>query len=499
MTSSVTLPRTLLVYGLSVLMAVVLGFVLATPTDFLTLVMVLMVTLVLATPILMRWHHLILVFSLHAAIQLILLPGQPHLWMLMSGISFGFAFLQRTIDKQNTFINVRMVTWSLIALAVVVLATAKLTGGMGMRMLGSGIYGGKRYYTTLAAIVVYFALVSQRIPPQRALLYIGVFFLSEVTAILSNVAYWLGPSFWFLYAFFPSELAMHQARADYLIQETTIARLTGLSAAGHGLFCYMLARYGLRGIISFEKPLRLVAFLAVIALTLLGGFRSILLFFFLTIGLLCILEKVYRTRAFLILLAIGLLSAMVILPNANKLPLAAQRSLSVLPFVKVSPVAQWDAQSSSEWRFSMWKLLLPEIPKRLFLGKGYAIDPTELWLAEESVKRGLTPSYETALTAGDYHNGPLSVLIPFGLWGLLAFSWFCAAGLWVLYHNWRYGPPEYRNLNAFLLTMFLAKVIFFFLVFGALSSELVLLTSIVGLSISLNGGMCRKGGMAPVT
>jgi hypothetical protein len=492
MIDSATLPRTLLVYSLSLIMAVVLGFVLATPTDFFTLVLVFLVTLLLATPLLMRWHHLALVFSLHAAVQLMLLPGQPNLWMLMCGISFGFALLQRTLDKQSTFIHVPAVAWSLILLGVVVLATAKLTGGVGLRMLGSGVYGGKRYYMTLAAIVVYFALVSQRIAPARASFYIGLFFLSETTAVLSNLAYWLGPSFWFLYAFFSPELAMHQIRADYVVEQVGFARLLGLSSAGNALFCYLLVRYGIRQVINFGQPLRLALFLAVVAVTLLGGFRSVVVFFLLLVATLFYLEKLYRTRTFLLLLALGALSAMVILPNATRLPLAAQRSLSILPFVKVSPVAQWDAQASSEWRLTMWKLLVPEIPKRLLVGKGYAIDPTELYLTEESIKRGLAPAYETSLIAGDYHNGPLSVVIPFGLGGVLMFGFFCLASLRVLYNNWRYGLPEHHTYNVFFLAWFIAKLIFFVLVFGALSSDLVMLTSVVGLNISLNGGVCRK-------
>jgi hypothetical protein len=30
--------------------------------------------------------------------------------------------------------------------------------------------------------------------------------------------------------------------------------------------------------------------------------------------------------------------------------------------------------------------------------------------------------------AGDYHNGPLSILIPFGLFGMIAFLWLLGAG-----------------------------------------------------------------------
>jgi hypothetical protein len=404
----------------------------------------------------------------------------------------GFALLHRSLDKETNFLHVPILAWSLILLVAVILVTAKLTGGIGFKALGGSVYGGKRYYTTLAAVVVYFALVSQPIPLKHAKWYAGLFFLTAITAVFSNIAYVLGPSFYMLYAIFPADLAVHQALADYLVGQEAMARISGMSWAGHALFCFMLLHYGARGIFDFGKPWRLILFLGVVAATMLGGFRSFVVLYGLILMVQFHLEKLYRTKIFFVFVAVAALGALVILPNTQKLPLSVQRSLSVLPFIKVSPVAQWNANYSSEWRLAMWKLLVPEIPKYLVKGKGYAIDPTELYLVEQSVRRGLAKTYESALVAGDYHNGPLSVIIPFGLGGAFAFLWFCAASLWVLYANFQNGPPALKTCNSFFLTYFVAKLIFFCTCFGALNSDLVIFTGLVGLNVSLNGGVCRK-------
>jgi hypothetical protein len=180
-----------------------------------------------------------------------------------------------------------------------------------------------------------------------------------------------------------------------------------------------------------------------------------------------------------------------ILPNATRLPLSVQRSLSILPFIKVAPAASWNAQVTSEWRLQMWQLLLPQVPKFFWVGKGFAVDPVEMYLMQESVDRGLAQSYEFAITTGNYHNGPLSIVLTFGIWGILAFGWFCWAGIRILYLNWRHGPPELRSCNTLLLSYFLAKLLFFSFFFGAIEGDLVTFTSVLGLSISINGGVCQ--------
>jgi hypothetical protein len=99
--------------------------------------------------------------------------------------------------------------------------------------------------------------------------------------------------------------------------------------------------------------------------------------------------------------------------------------------------------------------------------------------------------------AGDYHSGPLSVILPFGIWGVIAFVWFLFAATRVLHANYRYGDPSLRMINTFLLAIFVARVILFFLIVGALNSDMLVFCGWLGLSVSLNGGVCRPSGTVP--
>jgi hypothetical protein len=151
-----------------------------------------------------------------------------------------------------------------------------------------------------------------------------------------------------------------------------------------------------------------------------------------------------------------------------------------------------DAIASTEWRIKMWSVLWPQVPKYLLLGKGSSVNPTDLYLVAEANRRGQAESFEPALVAGDYHNGTLSLLIQFGIWGVAAFLWFCGASLRTLYRYYRQSPPELKLCNTFLLGYFGAQLACFFITAGSFAEHFYLFTGIVGLSVSLNGGLRRQ-------
>ena len=83
-------------------------------------------------------------------------------------------------------------------------------------------------------------------------------------------------------------------------------------------------------------------------------------------------------------------------------------------------------------------------------------------LVQDASMRGYGSSQDVAMLAGDYHSGPLFVVIPFGLCGVAALLLFLGTALRVLYHNYRFGDPALRQINAFLLAAFAARAIFSF-------------------------------------
>jgi O-antigen ligase len=384
------------------------------------------------------------------------------------------------------------VTWALLAFAVVILVTAQLNGGMGVRALGGSMFGGKKYFLLLFAIVGYFALSLQRIPEEKADLYAGFFVLSRSTLIASNLVV-LVPTLWFFYYVLPTDYAMNQAMAEEegFYNQTSGGRYAGVGIGLMACSSYMLMRFGVRGLLDGSRPWRFLLYLGIVALSLVGGFRSVLLAQALLFVVMFSLEGLWRTRTAVILVISSLLGLVLLALTANHLPIAVQRSLSILP-IDIDPAARLDAQMSSDWRLKMWSQLYAEIPNYFWLGKGYVANATDYFLLVESTRRGMADTYELSLLAGDFHNGPLSVIIPFGIWGVLAFGAFLIAAGRLLRANYRFGRPGLNLINRFLLAAFWADLIFFVTVFGDLTIDFHRFAGYVALSIGLNGGMATN-------
>jgi len=146
--------------GLSLPLAVLLGYFLAEPMELGSMAVVLAVLAVLCIPLLMGWYHPLLVFCWNLAVNPVVLPGRASLWMVMAAVGLFFAVLNRAVNPRARFIAVPSVTCSLLLLAAVTATTAFLTGGVGVASLGSSRYGGGKYFSLLLGIAGYFALTS---------------------------------------------------------------------------------------------------------------------------------------------------------------------------------------------------------------------------------------------------------------------------------------------------------------------------------------------------
>jgi O-antigen ligase len=244
----------------------------------------------------------------------------------------------------------------------------------------------------------------------------------------------------------------------------------------------LLARYGVRGVLDMRKPWRLGVFCISVVVSMFAGFRSTFLLFAMTFALLFYLERLHRTWLLLPVVFALLTGGGLLVVFASWLPFPIQRSMAFLP-IPLDPMAKLDAQGSTQWRVQMWKELVPQIPQYLILGKGYAFNASE-----QAQARGNTEAFELV---GDYHNGPLSVILPFGIFGSIAFVWLLVAAIRVMYHNYQFGDPSYHLLNTFLFAYFVVKVIFFIAIFGSFHSDLPQFLGLLGLSISLNGGVAK--------
>jgi O-antigen ligase len=478
--------RSLIIYAVGVPLAVVIGYLLTNPVDYSTLGFFGVLALVLVFPLLLRWHHPLLLLSWNATAVMFFLKGSPSFWMVMVALSLGISVLEGILSPEKKLVRVPQLMWPLIIMFAVVVVTAKLTGGFGLRSFGGEVYGGRKYLLTLVGILSYFALTAQKIPAKQTRLALALFFLGGLTAGIGDLFNVVPAAFRFIFWIFPP------TSLYYGDVELGTTRLNGVQMVSSSLFFYMMARYGIRGIFNFNKPWRLILFFLFSGVGLLGGYRGVYIVMGGTFVLQFFLEGLHRTKLLPIFAFCGILTMAVAIPLVSKLPFTFQRSLAFLP-LPVDPIAKESAKTTVEWRMDLWKAVLPQIPQHLWLGKGYAITMEDYqFMGVDSAFHAVDPGQQGLALSNDYHNGWITVLITFGLWGMLAFLWFAIASIWVLYRNYRHGDPNLAIINCFLLANFAVH----FLIFmsfggGGFHSDLAPFVGSVGLSVVFNGGMCR--------
>jgi hypothetical protein len=488
MNNSAAILRALIIYAICVPLALVVGYAvvsLGNAPTYSNFTVIGVLALVLCAPILLRWHHPLLVLSWNLPLVVFFLPGNPPVYLPMLALSLGLSVLQRAMNREMRFIPAPQITLPLLCMAVVVVVTAKLTGGVGLRALGDPVMGGKKYVFLMGGILAYFALTARRIPPRQAGLYVAMFLLGGCVSVMGDLIAFIPRSFYFIFLVFPPDFYA------YTGSESTM-RYGGVGVMSSAIFSYMLARYGINGIFRAGKLWRTAAFILFSTLVLFGGFRSMLLACALLFAIQFFVEGMHRTRLLPIFAFVTVVAAVVCIPLANRLPDTFQRALSFLP-LNINPVVRANAQGSLDWRIEMWKALLPQVPSHLLLGKGYAISLEDAqMMGTDAALRSIDPAEQALALSGDYHSGPLSVILPFGIWGTIAFIWFLIAGVWALHHNRLYGDPALQTFNTFLFTAFVAKIIGFVFIFGGLAGDMAGFAGFLGLSICLNGGICRS-------
>ncbi len=481
--------RMLITYVICIPLAILLGYLLTNPLDYGTLGFLGLLLVILISPVFIKWHYPIMVFGLWAPVSCFFLIGRPPLWWVVVLMSLTIAILERIMNSDRRFLRVPVLTWPLLFIAAMAFLTAELTGGVGLHTLGGGLGGGRKYLTLFVGIACFFALVSHPIPPARRKFYVALFLLPGLLSLIGDLFPYLPAPLNYINLLIPPT-GYNVGRAELGSTSVFIDRFSAVATGSSMLLSFMMARWGMRGIFLGRSWWRPPVFVLAFLLIPMGGFRAFLVGMVITIVLMMFLEGL--RGPLLALLISGLVAIALLVPFAGHLPLNYQRTLSFLP-LNWNQDAVLNAEASSEWRFNIWRQTWPKVPEYLLLGKGYGISQGDYDLIANARMINAAASFDASEDAlalsGDYHNGPLSTLMPFGIWGAIGIVWLMAACLWVHYRNFRYGPADLKTVNAFLLAWCVYHSFAFFVIFGSFSDDIGYYAKYVGICVALNGGV----------
>jgi hypothetical protein len=478
--------RMLVIYSICVPLAALVGWLATDSLTFGSLGFFGIVAALICSPMIIRWHYQILIMGFGLPVYCFFLKGNPPLWQVTTLLSLGLAVVDRALNSEKRFMSVPLMTWPLLFTAAMAYATSQMTGGIGLQTLGGSTGGGKKYLAIFIGIGSYFALTSRFIPKEQRRKLITLYCLAGLPCFLGDIAPMLPAPLNYIGLLIPS------ANASVAAESGSI-RLGALMGTANVIMNYFLIRYGLRGVLNLNHPFRLLLFIVMFFMMLLGGFRSALIAMGTVLALLFIFEKLYRTQLVLLVFFGVMLGATLAVTFADKLPKSMQRSMSFLPFVKVDESVMADADGSKKWREDMWADLWPKVPGYLLLGKGYSLTQQDYESMGHGTFAGANDAMDKSQTglavSGDYHNGPLSTLIPFGIWGGISYVWLSVAAMLVLYRNYRHSEPEMQTFNNFLLAFGIQSFTGYYLIIGSYSDTVGSWAKVAGLSIALNGGV----------
>jgi hypothetical protein len=489
MTNAAGAIKVLITYAICIPLAIFVGYLLCNPLDYGTLGFLGLVMALIISPVFIKWHYPLLVFGVGCPAYAFFLIGDPPVWQVITILSLGIAIVERAMNSEKRFISVPSMTWPLLFTAVMAYITAQLTGGIGLHALGGDVGGGRKYITLFIGIAMFFALTSMRIPKEKRRLYVGLFFLSSAPAFISDLFPVLPAPLNYINLLFPPTYDGMSASFSF-----GLSRLGAFAATALAVTNYMLARYGLRGIFLSNYPWRIPLLALMLILTLMGGYRILMIGDMAIIGLLFFLEGLHRTKLLLIFAMGMVLGGALLVPFSNKLPYTFQRAMSFLP-LNWEAQAKMDAEGSAEWRYAIWRATWPKVPEHLLLGKGYALSAEDYSMMGDNIfangaEAQMDAGNQALAISSDYHSGPLSTLMPFGIWGAISILSIMLAALRIQYRNFKYGDLELKTVNGFLLAATLWHAFGFFFVFGGYNNDVGDFAKYAGFSVALNWGVC---------
>ena len=363
---------------------------------------------------------------------------------------------------------------SLVCWMVIILVTVAVRG-TGIRQLGSPLWGGRNYIILLAMLLFFLVIpLSVRLSRRQWIAIPVMMALLPIIPVLADLLYILsGGKLYFLYYIFKPGGGVAEA-ANTLMDQESGWRIQGASRVD--LLLLLLLAMPWLGRSPHGKIISAFLFMAALALASLGGFRGALLA---SIGV-TLIYAWYRAphRRMLIISAVLALVMMLIAVAhfaAMSLPSPVQRVLSIVPFARVEPMVEIDANFSSRWRLRIWEeTLRTEVRPHLIVGRGFCFDPNRL-IPQYGPYMDEWSDTQNNVTNANFHSGPLSSLVLFGVPGFLCLLVFMISSVLkhLRIHRMDWHDPLLQHIHFVFLCYFLYSTLSFHLIYGDLTLSMI--------------------------
>lgn len=313
------------------------------------------------------------------------------------------------------------------------LGIAFLRNPVGVSAIGSGRVGGQPYWGVILGILAFFILRQVIVGPKMGdkvpLLMFGGTFIVSALGVLTTYVPALVP---FIAPFYSGiavntylQKEVQGTEADTTLGETRLTPVAGLGNLG---VLYAVTRWKPSTLYSILNPGRMLLFLSSFVAIFLGGFRSGLLSAMAMFAISSFVQE--KGAGFIKNMVIGIV-ALIVLSVASlagvPLPGTVQRAISWMP-IFWGTEAEQSANTSTEWRQTMWKIALTsdKYIKNKFLGDGFGFASSELDVMRAAAwggggYQGQDAQIEAYMIQGQFHSGPVTTIRVVGYVGLFLY------------------------------------------------------------------------------
>ncbi len=402
-------------------------------------------------------------------------PFHIYLRLIFVAGIIGAAIISRPPAARWDLPRISLICWTAIILMTMAVR------GTGIRQLGSSLWGGKDYIL-LVAMILFLLVIPQSVRLTRKqwiAATVCIAFLPIIPLLADLLYIASGGRLYFLYYIFKPSAAVSETLTTLMDQDESW-RLRGASRID--LLLILLLLLPRLGRTLHGKGIATILFFCAFILASFGGFRGSLIGL---LGIAAIYAWLRARHRRMLMISVAALVGVSLMAFAHfagpSLPSPAQRVLTIIPFARVNPIVRLDAEFSSRWRLRIWEeALRSEVRPHLLVGRGMCFDPNRLI---PQFGRHVDEWVETQnyVTNGNFHSGPLSSLVSFGLPGFLCLLVFMISS--VVKHlriqRMEWHDPTLRHIHLVFTCYFVYFSVAFYLIYGDLSHFMVRYLSIL--------------------
>lgn len=406
--------------------------------------------------------------TFNSALILPYFPGRPYLWefaglLAWTGLVITISLRQYRKDYGSIIAPNKWLFIGSIGYCAVLMVTM-FYRGFGFRILGNEVMGGRYYFQQLVCAIfpLLFALVKVE---ERTL--VRLFYLQcalTTTYLISDFAFSVAPAqLFFLLQFF--ELAGDAINFEWQSRTMGIRRFQSLYVVSNGFFFLLLVWYKARDFFSIKGLFLIPATLAVFGVGLLSGHRYLVMIVAVSLLFILYAQRFYNFRSTAIGVGLAVFGLAIAYGFADRLPLAAQRALSILPGISVNAQARDDGIGTLDTRRMLRKAGMDLIPDYFWVGRGFGQAPSDYSMQWDP----------TALTLhinqGRFYNGFIGLMVNTGVFGTAFMLLFLFSGCYlawkVMVYLRRLGcEDQFTRMCSVISGLYMANVIAFLALHG---------------------------------